>query len=255
MDPVDRMLSRIERRGLEESLRISVVTDISLPSLVQGSTELTALIRLMERVRQVSLRYLPRIHAKVYVAGESLAIITSANFTNGGAFTNFEYGVVLDEPDMVRNIARDIERYAFLGGTVSLQRLQELNSQVTELRTAVREEQSSINAKVKGLAAALAREAEDQLLRGRVAGRSVFGVFADTILYLLESGPLATSDLHERIRAIHPDLCDDSLDRIIDGEHFGKLWKHKVRTAQQHLKRTGHVEYDSRRRVWLRISS
>jgi hypothetical protein len=44
------------------------------------------------------------------------------------------------------------------------------------------------------------------------------------------------------VQAIHPDLCDDSIDRVIDGEHFGKKWKHQVRSAQSYLKRIGSVQ-------------
>jgi hypothetical protein len=33
------------------------------------------------------------------------------------------------------------------------------------------------------------------------------------------------------------DLCDNTVDRVIDGKRFGKKWKHAVRSAQQHLKR------------------
>jgi hypothetical protein len=44
------------------------------------------------------------------------------------------------------------------------------------------------------------------------------------------------------VQALHPDLCDDLVDRVIDGQHFGKKWKHAVRTAQQHLKRQGQIE-------------
>jgi hypothetical protein len=58
--------------------------------------------------------------------------------------------------------------------------------------------------------------------------------------------------LHGYIHDIHPDICDDTLDRVIDGQHFGKLWKHRVRTAQAHLKEKGLIEYDPARRVWKR---
>jgi len=32
------------------------------------------------------------------------------------------------------------------------------------------------------------------------------------------------------------------VDRVIEGRHFGKRWKHQVRSAQQHLKAAGLVE-------------
>jgi hypothetical protein len=55
---------------------------------------------------------------------------------------------------------------------------------------------------------------------------------------------MTTEDIHPLIKAIHPDLCDDSVDRVIDGKRFGKKWKHAVRTAQQQLKKRGVVRYD-----------
>jgi PLD-like domain len=215
------MVASIEKRDLADSLRVKVVTDVSLRSLVQGSTDVSALMQLMEHVWHVSVRYLPRIHAKVYVSGDDFALITSANFTDGGSCTNFEYGVAIEDAAYVRAISVDIGRYADLGGSLSLQHLKELDNHVTELRAAIREEQRSMNAKLRA-AATLEREAEDQLLRSRVEERSIYAVFGDTILYLLASGPMTTMALHERIQGIHPDLCDDSLDRVIDGQHFAE---------------------------------
>lgn len=247
--PVGRMLASIEKRGLQDSLRVKVVTDVSLGNLVQSSTDVSALIQLMEHVQHASVSYLPRIHAKIYVSGDEFALITSANFTDGGAFTNFEYGVAIEDPARIRAISSDIERYANLGGRLTLQRLKELDYCVTELKAAIQEDQRSINAKLQATAI-LEREAKEQLLRSCVEGRSIYAVFEDTILYLLASGPMTTVALHERIRSIHPDLCDDSLDRVIDGQHFGKLWKHQVRTAQQQLKRADLVSYDPDRQLW-----
>lgn len=252
--PVDRMLASIEKRGLQDSLRVNVVTDVSLGNLVQNSTDVSALIQLMERVQHVSVSYLPRIHAKVYVSGDEFALITSANFTDGGSFTNFEYGVAIEDPTYVKTISADIKRYAYLGGTLSLQRLKDLYIRVAELKAAIREEQRSISTKLR-TAATLEREAEEQLLRSRVEGRSIHAVFSDTILYLLASGPMTTSALHVGIQSIHPDLCDDSLDRVIDGQHFGKLWKHHVRIAQQDLKRADMISYDPARHLWALSSA
>jgi hypothetical protein len=204
----------------------------------------------MERVPQTVVTYLPRVHAKVYVADNDFAVITSANFTNGGAFTNFEYGVAVEDSAMVRAVRADVERYASLGGAVSAQRLKEFSERVIALRDAIQAERHSINANLGSVANMLKIDAEEQLLRARVEGKSVFAIFGETILYLLSFGPMTTTELHERIRGIHPDICDDSLDRVIDGQHFGKLWKHQVRTAQQHLKRSNLIKYEPAQRRW-----
>jgi len=48
-----------------------------------------------------------------------------------------------------------------------------------------------------------------------------------------------------------PDLCDDDVELVINGEHFGKKWKHQVRNAQQALKRVGRISFDGKR--WHRV--
>lgn len=66
-----------------------------------------------------------------------------------------------------------------------------------------------------------------------------------------QKGALSTVQLHPLVQQILPDLCDDTTDRVIDGVHFGKRWKHYVRNAQVALKRKGLIDYDGRR--WLRV--
>ena len=83
-------------------------------------------------------------------------------------------------------------------------------------------------------------------MRARAAGRAPHTIFAQAIRHILESGPASTADLHRAVQKIHSDLCDDSVDRVIDGEHFGKKWKHAVRTAQQHLKERGEIVLENR---------
>ena len=67
-------------------------------------------------------------------------------------------------------------------------------------------------------------------------------IFSDAILHLLRRRPMSTIDLNRAIQQIHPDLCDDSVDRVIDGQHFGKKWKHIVRNAQVFLRRKGAIQ-------------
>ena len=62
---------------------------------------------------------------------------------------------------------------------------------------------------------------------------------------------MATPEIHPMIRNIHPDLCDDGLERVIRGVRFGKAWKHRVRGAQQALKRRGRIKRDSQGRWGL----
>jgi hypothetical protein len=74
-------------------------------------------------------------------------------------------------------------------------------------------------------------------------------VFSEVILYLLSKGPLPTVQMHPLIQRLLPDLCDDTVELVINGQPFGKKWKHHVRNAQQSLKRQGVIQFDGRR--WL----
>lgn len=83
---------------------------------------------------------------------------------------------------------------------------------------------------------------QTKILRNRIQGRTINSIFAKTIKYLLETkGPLSTRELNPFIQSLYPDICDDTIDRVIDGQHFGKKWKHFVRSAQQYLKKKGTI--------------
>jgi len=71
---------------------------------------------------------------------------------------------------------------------------------------------------------------------------SVAEVVPSMTIRFLPTGPATAVELHTAVQKIHPDLCDDAVDRVIDGKHSGKKWKHAVRTAQQHLKKTGQIQ-------------
>jgi PLD-like domain len=252
LGPTHRLIAAIRQKRLEQSLVLTVVTDLSVGTLLQGATDVTALQQMAESIRNTQIVYLPRVHAKVYVSGDSLAIVSSANLTDGGLTGNLEYGVALSEPSLVRRVRADVEDYARLGGQVTLPHLTKLRERIAELRAAVEAEQRSISSKLRSASRELERETEDDLLRVRIHDRSINAIFAETILYLLGRRSMTTVELHGQIREIHPDLCDDRFDRVIDGQHFGKLWKHQVRTAQQHLKGRYRIVYDAHTRLWTR---
>lgn len=250
MGPVKRLIKTIEQRAIQDSLRAQVVTDMSAGNLVSGSTDLNALLFIAEHLSRATIVHLPRVHAKVYVSGRSLAIVASANFTDGGMYQNLEYGLSTSDPALVRSIRRDLEEYAALGAQVPYPELLAIRDRVESVRGAIREEERSIDRKLHRLSQDLFRRAEDELLKVRVKGRTVNAIFSDTIRFLLARGPMRTVDLHRQVQRLHPDLCDDTTDRVINGEHFGKLWKHQVRNAQSHLKRVGMIAYDPTQRTW-----
>ncbi|MEW6241247.1 MAG: phospholipase D-like domain-containing protein, partial [Chloroflexota bacterium] len=99
--PIRMLTQVIADKKIGENVQINILTDISLRALVQGATEISALLYLFGNHPNVSITYLPRIHAKVYIANKSSAIVTSANFTDGGETRNFEYGVKISDKALV----------------------------------------------------------------------------------------------------------------------------------------------------------
>ena len=248
-DPLERIGQIASNKG---NMHISIVTNLAIDSLVSGSLDIAALLHLAQSIPGLKITYLPGLHAKVYVFDKCLAIVTSANLTRGGLTSNHEYGVLLRDSSYVSKIQTDVNKYALLGARMDLDSLDSL-SEITKDTVAVRREvDRSTRSRLRAILDRKIAEANTQLLVSRAKGRTTQSIFCDTIIYLLEKhGPMETTRLHPLVQQIHPDLCDDTIDRIIDGVHFGKRWKHHVRNAQQALKRRGTIDFDGRR--WFRL--
>lgn len=223
---------------------LTVLTDLRADSILSASLDIGALQMFANQFKQAEVISVPRLHAKVYVADRRRAIIGSANLTPSGLDHNMEYGVLIDDPSVVARVHRDLMQYGALGSPVDPETLDSLETLAGELTL-------RFKALQKSAAANLRREFNIQLQRTRerfiatqVGTRSANAVFSEVILYILKERPLPTRDLHPRIQNLLPDLCDDSVELTINGEAFGKKWKHQVRNAQQSLKRLGLIRTD-----------
>ncbi|MGB6200171.1 MAG: phospholipase D-like domain-containing protein [Candidatus Acidiferrales bacterium] len=236
----------LRKSGLLETLRVTCLTNIRPESVLGGSLDLDGLADLGRQLGHFRLFHMPSLHAKVYIADDRRAIVTSGNLTEGGLAGNCEYGVELSDPEVVTEIRKDFEGYSRLGAMISTDEAAALARDLLQLRGIYEATERKV---LKDAGRAFRKrlgQANDELLRLRARGGSTHAIFSDTIEYLLAKGPLRTVDLHPLIQRMHPDICDDRIDRIIDGFNFGKKWKHHVRTAQQALKRADKIEYNGR---------
>ncbi len=248
----DKMLSQLQKRGVHNRIQVVVLTDLRPESTLSGSTDLEALVQLGSSLPKFDLTHLPSLHAKVYLADRIMAIITSGNLTDSGISGNLEYGVVSSDENVVGEIRQDFESYARLGAKVSSEEVSTLVDEMRELKALFRRAEQTIRAKARRAFKEKLEATHAQLLHYRARGKTTHSIFAEAILFLLARGPLRTVELHPLIQRLHPDICDDSVDRVIGDVHFGKKWKHYVRNAQQHLKRQGRIQYDGGR--WNLIS-
>ena len=238
--PLRRFASLLYKKSHPQ---ISLLTNLAADSMLRGSLDTGAIVAFARQFPRTVVRHLPGLHAKVYVADEHTAIITSGNLTGGSLSQNYEYGIRIHDPAVVRRIAGDLADYSELGAQVSLEELERL-VEITDIL------KKNYNAVVTSARSQLKKDFETQLeatreslreLRGK-SGESTNAIFVRTLMYLLERGPLTTREIHPLIQNIHPDLCDDSADRVINGVHFGRKWKHRVRGAQVDLRRKGLLE-------------
>ena len=231
---VDFILKNINH-NLKEKGNFTFLTNLSPLNIIQGSNNPKVFESLKSEIQNVKIWHLPKLHAKVYISDQRKSIITSGNLTNGGLFSNFEYGIQINQEEETKKIYQDINQYCQLGSLIENETLNTLINISSQITRQIPKIESNISSEIKNLL----ESAQKELVKDRLNVGAIHNVFSKTILYVLEKNPsgLKTKNIHLEIQEIHPDLCDDSVDRIIDGKSFGKKWKHAVRTSQQHLKK------------------
>lgn len=242
--PCDR-ICRLATARKDRPFEVAFLTDLSRDNMLAGGTDVAALADFVKAVPSTTVRFLPSLHAKVYVADEKQAIVTSGNLTVSGLERNFEYGSLFTDRDVVSRIREDVLKYAALGSPIGSVQLETFATIVAELREMREVADRDVRSRARREFDRRLREVDDSILSVRAGGRTAHAIFADAILHLLRQGPMRTVEMHESIQQIHPDLCDDSIDRVIHGEHFGKKWKHGVRTAQVFLRRRGDIRLEN----------
>ena len=282
-EPVQRLTNILTRRKLAKTVSVHFITNLAAENFADGSSDLEALLWAASRFAKASFTYLPSVHAKVLIADDHTALVGSANFTTGGSHNNREYGVRLRDEVLVRRVADDINDYAKLGSKIALSDLEDLHPQVTALRKSL-QSANKVRREVLGHVGknGISRPSVPRLPRPadlsedkaqteyvvreqqvaaklvglRVKGKSPNAIFGEAILYLLARAAnfaMTTQHLHTEIQAIHPDLCDNTLDLVINGKRYGKNWKHQVRNAQTTLKNQGCIVREGKN-VWRLIS-
>ena len=246
--PVERFAEKLRSR--RQSVRVDLLTNLHPDSLVDGSLDIGALVWLCEQIPGTTVRHLRYLHAKAYVADEQMAIVTSANLTNGGLRRNRELGVAITDPDGVRDIADDLREYGNLGVLVPADALAELDAMAQQAEDSKAAADSAVPISVIAGHNAIRNNINERLVELRTAGEafttntraSITAQFCDAIRYVLRHhGPMSTRDMNPLIQNLLPELCDDEVDRIINGVTFGRKWKHQVRNAQVQLRRDGTI--------------
>lgn len=54
------------------------------------------------------------------------------------------------------------------------------------------------------------------------SGDTTASIFKMTLLHVMKDRPLTTASIHKHMQNLHPDLCDDSEDRNVNGVYYRK---------------------------------
>ncbi len=223
-----------------DDVRLEVCTSLDPEAVAEGFLDLSVLVESCNELPKFRLRHIPRLHAKVYIADSNCAIVSSGNLTMSSLTQNKEYGVRVSDRESVEAIQSDVSDYAALGAVASCTSLREIAVLGSRIKEARAERLAN-----EGLDEAVQRfDHRVRSLRGE-QDESTNAILMRTILYLLAEKPMKTEEMHPLVQSIHPDLCDDNVDRVINGISFGRKWKHNVRNAQVVLRRQERIGRDT----------
>lgn len=238
------------REQVPAGVALTVLTRIRADAIASAALDITALLHLAETSESARVVALPNLHAKVFVADRSSAIVTSGNLTRAGLDTNIECGVVLRQTRLVAAVHEHMRSFARLGSQVDVEELADLVPLEEELRRAQALSGNAVEPEARRRLARITNQAKPRLAGAQIGNRSANAVFGEAIRFVLTSGPRTTAGLGSGVSEVLPDLCDDSEELVINGEGYGKAWKHRLRNAQQQLKRQGTVTYSPETKLW-----
>ena len=239
---------------LHPGVEVLTLANIDAEAVSTAALDLAALRCLAEISCSSKLIALSNLHAKVFVADEEAAIVTSGNLTRSGLDSNLEYGVLLKEPEIVRKVRADMLSFARLGSPVDTATIDELAQLEIELRQAHAEVAEKATPAAKQRFNEVIRQARPAIASAQVGNRSAHAVFGEAIQFVLTRGPQTTRTIQQAVQHLMPNLCDESEILMIKGERYGRAWKRRFRHAQLHLRRRGIVAYDSKTKEWALTS-
>ena len=234
--------NRLVKNGHDKHVRLQLLTDVRSSNVLRGSLDVTALRLLQKRIGSL------RDHKCSSSSRESVCrrrgvchrYIRQPHSIWAGL--EFRIRVGFTDPATVRSVRQDWLRYSTLGNPLSSQTIIELERVSDQLRVEFHAIEQSTEKKLRRKFNETLKRADYQFLRAQIGTRSAHGVFADAMVYLLSIRPMSTQELHEKLKALLPELCDDRAELVINGQHFGKKWKHVVRNAQTFLRRKDAIQ-------------
>lgn len=91
-----------------KNINLRLYTRFNSSDIDKGITDLNAIKNLVNTYKNVEIKFIPNLHAKIYISDKKRAFITSGNLTTGGMKNNIETGVILDDERLVEQLANNV---------------------------------------------------------------------------------------------------------------------------------------------------
>jgi hypothetical protein len=89
----------------KQNTQLELITSFKLMNIYRGALDLKGLESIINNNGVVKNQ--SKLHSKIYLFDDEKAIITSGNLTNGGLLKNYEYGIYIDDADIVSIVSKD----------------------------------------------------------------------------------------------------------------------------------------------------
>ena len=126
LQPLLRIRRQLDRLPKNLQPSITLITNLEEQNLLNKSLDIKALVDFAEKLQSVEVLNLNSLHAKIYLADQRMAIVTSANLTRGGLNENTEYGVVIRNISLVNQIHQDVVQLSAVSEKITLEELNNL---------------------------------------------------------------------------------------------------------------------------------
>ena len=125
---------------------LRLLTNLDWVNVTGSGFDIECLLKLWDRFN-LSISSLGKLHAKVYIADNRVAFITSANLTRGGLRENYEYGIIVRDAIVVSAMRANMDEYFGLGNIFTRESIESIKSDAEEIRRLRQELEASTQAR------------------------------------------------------------------------------------------------------------
>lgn len=116
----------------KENVDISLITSFKLMNYYVGASDLKALDKIIQSGGNI--KNYQKLHSKIYIFDDNIAVVSSSNLTNGGLINNYEYGILIDDEN-VKSILNDFNLLSNneITGKISLNEINEAQKIISNI--------------------------------------------------------------------------------------------------------------------------